>query len=53
MGAYEKGLYAFLDSKHPEIFETLRTKKTLDKDLEANLKKALEEYGKAFGQGEN
>jgi F-type H+/Na+-transporting ATPase subunit alpha len=53
VGAYEKGLYAFLDSKHPEIFETLRTKKTLDKDLEANLKKALEEYGKAFGQGEN
>jgi F-type H+/Na+-transporting ATPase subunit alpha len=53
VGAYEKGLYSFVESKYPQIFETIRTKKTLDKELEATLKKALEEYGKAFGKGEN
>jgi F-type H+/Na+-transporting ATPase subunit alpha len=53
IGAYEKGLYTFIESTHPAIFETLRTKKVLDKDLEASLRKALEEYGKAFGKGEN
>jgi F-type H+-transporting ATPase subunit alpha len=53
LGAYEKGLYAFIDSKHPQIFETLRTKKALDKDLEASIKSALDAFGKAFGKGDN
>jgi F-type H+/Na+-transporting ATPase subunit alpha len=53
LAAYEKGLYSFLESKHADIFESLRTKKVLDKDLEAKLRSALEEYGKAFGKGEN
>ncbi len=53
LGAYERDLYAFLESKHPEIFDAIRTKKTLDKDLEAQLKAALEEFGKAFGKGES
>jgi F-type H+/Na+-transporting ATPase subunit alpha len=53
LGAYEKGLYAFIDSKHPKIFETLRTKKVLDKELEATVKTALEAFGKAFGKGDN
>jgi F-type H+-transporting ATPase subunit alpha len=53
LGAYEKGLYAFIESKHPQIFETLRTKKVLDKELEASIKSALEAFGKAFGKGDN
>ena len=53
IGAYEKGLYEFIDSKHAGVFEGLRAKKKLDKDVEAALKKALEEYGKAFGKGDN
>jgi F-type H+-transporting ATPase subunit alpha len=53
LAAYEKDLYEFLESKHPEILETIRTKKALDKDLEAQLKTALEEFGKAFGKGES
>jgi len=53
LAEYEKGLYAFIESKYPQIFETLRTKKILDKELEATLKTALDAYGKAFGQGEN
>jgi F-type H+-transporting ATPase subunit alpha len=53
LAAYEKDLYAFLESKHPAILETIRTKKALDKDLEAQLKTALDEFGKAFGKGES
>jgi F-type H+-transporting ATPase subunit alpha len=48
--AYEKSLYDFIESKHGDIFETLRTKKVLDKDLEAKLKTALEAFGKAYGK---
>jgi len=50
LGAYEAQLYAFIESKHPDIFETIRTKKKLD-DVEDKLKKALVEFGKAFGKG--
>jgi F-type H+-transporting ATPase subunit alpha len=53
IGAYEKGLYEFIDAKHQDLFEGIRTKKKLDKDLEATLKKALDDYGKAFGKGDN
>jgi F-type H+-transporting ATPase subunit alpha len=53
IGDYEKGLYEFIEAKHAGIFEGLRTKKKLDKDLEESLKKALVEYGKAFGKGES
>jgi F-type H+/Na+-transporting ATPase subunit alpha len=53
IGAYEKGLYEFLGSKYESIFEGIRTKKKLDKDLEESLKKALEEFGRAFGKGES
>jgi F-type H+/Na+-transporting ATPase subunit alpha len=52
LALYEKGLYSFLESSHPEIFETLRAKKILDKELEGALRGALEEFGKAFGKGD-
>jgi F-type H+-transporting ATPase subunit alpha len=52
LAAYEKDLSSFLEASHPDILETLRTKKVLDKDLEAKLRSALEEFGKAFGKGE-
>jgi F-type H+-transporting ATPase subunit alpha len=46
---YEQKLYAFIEKKYPDIFETLRTKRVLDKDIEEKLKKALQEFGTAFG----
>jgi F-type H+-transporting ATPase subunit alpha len=49
IGAYEKGLFDFIEKKYPDIYETLRTKKTLDEATEGTLKKALEEFGSAFG----
>ncbi len=53
IGAYEQGLYEFIESKHPSVFADIRSKRKLDKDLEAALKTALTDYGKAFGKGEN
>ncbi|MDB4941793.1 MAG: synthase alpha chain, partial [Labilithrix sp.] len=49
LGEWERQFYAFIDSKHPQIFETIRTKKALDKDTEDLLKTALKDFGKAFG----
>src|SRR4051812_32852921 len=37
LAEYERQLYAFVESKSPEIFETIRTKKALDKDTEEKL----------------
>jgi len=49
LAAYERGLYDFVEKKYPRIYETLRAKKTLDDQTEGELKKALEEFGAAFG----
>jgi F-type H+-transporting ATPase subunit alpha len=53
LGAYEKALHTYLEGKHAKVLEELRTKKVLDKDLEARLKAALDEFGPVFGKGEN
>jgi F-type H+-transporting ATPase subunit alpha len=50
LAEYEKQLYSFIESKHPAIFETIRTKKALDKETEETLKTALKDFGTAFGQ---
>jgi F-type H+/Na+-transporting ATPase subunit alpha len=50
LAEYERQLYSFLDSKFPEIFETIRTKKAMDKDTEEKLKTALKDFNKAFGK---
>lgn len=41
---FEAALYPFIEAKYPEIFEQIRTKKALDKDLEDKLAKALNEF---------
>jgi F-type H+/Na+-transporting ATPase subunit alpha len=50
LGDYEKQLYSFIESKHPTIFESIRTKKVLEKETEEALKKALKDFGTAFGK---
>ena len=52
LGAYEKGLNDFIESKHKDIFDDIRTKKVIDKDVEEKLKKALKDFGTAFGKGD-
>ncbi|EFV06319.1 ATP synthase F1, alpha subunit [Campylobacter jejuni subsp. jejuni DFVF1099] len=33
---FEDGIYPFIEAKHPDIFEQIRSKKALDSDLEEN-----------------
>ena len=47
--SYEKQLYDFIETKHPEVFTDLEAKKAIDDDLEAKMKKALEEFDGIFG----
>jgi F-type H+/Na+-transporting ATPase subunit alpha len=53
LGDYEKELYEFIDAQHPEVFSGIRDKKALTPDIEEKLKKALTEFGKAFGKGKS
>ena len=50
LGAFEKGLIDFITTKHPKVFEGIRTKKVLDKEIEEELKKAIVEFKTAFGK---
>ncbi|EEO26643.1 F0F1 ATP synthase subunit alpha [Helicobacter winghamensis] len=45
---FEGDLYPFLEAKYPQIFEDIRSKKMLDKDIEETLCKALEEFKSSF-----
>src|SRR5580658_1221544 len=49
IGAYEKGLFDFIEKKYGTVYENLRTKKVLDEATEEILKKALDEFATAFG----
>jgi len=48
LGRYEQELYAFLDTKHPEVLEEIRTKKELDEEVRKKLDAALEEFKQVF-----
>jgi F-type H+-transporting ATPase subunit alpha len=41
---FETELFAFAENSHPAILETLRTKKSIDDDLKAALKEAVEDF---------
>jgi len=45
---FEEELYLFIESKYPQIFENIRSKKQIDADTEEMLKKALEEFKAQF-----
>ena len=45
---YEKGVYDFLESRHPDVMESIRSKKALDDANKPLLEKALDEYQAAF-----
>ncbi len=48
---FEAALHNHIQSSHPQILETIRTKKELDKDAEANLKKVIENFLPEFMAG--
>ncbi|MBS4313990.1 F0F1 ATP synthase subunit alpha [Campylobacter vulpis] len=41
---FEESIYPFIEAKYPDLFEQIRTKKALDKNLEDKLAKAIEEF---------
>lgn len=45
---YEKELYKFLDEKHKDLLEELRTKKEITEEIKAKLDAALKEFGERF-----
>ncbi len=45
---FENELYPFVETKYPEIFENIRSKKQIDADTEELIKKALEEFKAQF-----
>ena len=45
---FEKELFDFIDTKYPEIFETIRTNKKLDDALEEMMVKAITEFKAEF-----
>jgi len=48
IGKYEEELYAFVESRHPEIFAELREKKTIDDAFAEKLNKVLDEFQGVF-----
>jgi F-type H+-transporting ATPase subunit alpha len=46
--AFEKELFEYVETKYPEIPETIRTAKVLDEETEKLLVQAIEECKKAF-----
>jgi len=45
---YEAGLFAFVESRFPELFDGIKEKRELTDDIEAIMKKALEAYDEEF-----
>jgi len=45
---YEEELYAFFDTRHPELIKELREKKTIDDTIKAKLNKAIEDFKGLF-----
>ena len=50
--AYERELLAYIEAKHPAVFEEIKTTKVIGKETEEKLVKALTTFSKAFGKGE-
>jgi F-type H+-transporting ATPase subunit alpha len=48
VGEFEQGLLRHLRGKHASLLEAIRTKKELNDDIKAALKKAVEEFAKNF-----
>ncbi|HXA49353.1 MAG TPA: F0F1 ATP synthase subunit alpha [Candidatus Acidoferrum sp.] len=45
---FEEELYRFVENAHRDVFDEIRTKKALDKDLEAKIRKTIEEFKTRF-----
>ena len=48
---FERELYPFVETNHPNVFQTLRDKKTIDDALQADMIKALDAFKERFKAG--
>ncbi len=48
VGAYERELYKFIDTRHPGVATAILEKKVLDDGIKADLNAALKEFAKEF-----
>jgi F-type H+-transporting ATPase subunit alpha len=51
IGRYERELFAFVDARHPQLWEEMRSKGNSGKEydaLAARMKAVLQEFGKEF-----
>jgi len=48
LGRFEQELFAYLEAKNPTVFSDILTKKALDDELKAKIKKAIEAFKKKF-----
>ncbi|MCC6215861.1 MAG: F0F1 ATP synthase subunit alpha [Polyangiaceae bacterium] len=48
LGAFEKELYALLDSKHADLLEQIREKRDISDEIKKKLDKVLEKFSKGF-----
>jgi F-type H+-transporting ATPase subunit alpha len=48
ISAYEEQLFTFVEGKYPKLLDAIETEKKLDDTITADIKKALEEFGKQF-----
>jgi F-type H+-transporting ATPase subunit alpha len=46
--AWEKGFLEFMRAQFPQVADTVRTSKALSKDMEAELKRGIEQYSKGL-----
>ncbi len=45
---FESGLFEYISTKYPEIFETIRTDKKINEELEAKLVEVIKEFKETF-----
>ncbi|MGZ3423082.1 MAG: F0F1 ATP synthase subunit alpha [Polyangiales bacterium] len=48
LGRWESEIYSFIDAEHPKLLELIRTKKKLEDDVVAALKKAVTSFNETF-----
>lgn len=48
VGEFERQMLVFVERKYPEIFEELKAKKAIGDELDAKMKKAIEEFTATF-----
>jgi F-type H+-transporting ATPase subunit alpha len=48
VGRYEAELYRFVENRHPQLFELIRTKREMTDEVKAAINKVLDEFKAAF-----